>query len=346
MSLFSSLTNRIFVATAALAVLAIAIAVYQINVAVTAQAENELRRGLEEAGMLVEEHRTTLFDHFSREARLVADLPVIKAAMATGHPPTVQPIAEAHHAASRLTCSWSPIQAAAYSPRPAACACRSAMRSSLRPSVRPRQDTKPRRCGPCRSRPAGRLRTELHGTGADGNGDGRIQPGRGGAARFKALTNSEIAFALRGRVQASTLDARLQRASDSVDRQPDRHADRTRRQCVRRRQPSALARRDRRGPAAGDPLGQRIDSPVANGAAQISQRRPPAHRGDGVPRRHGGHAPQLLHRANDHEAAWRDHRHDAPYGRNGRSDATHFPNVRKAAGRTRTRASWRRRSTR
>ena len=68
MSLFSSLTNRIFVATAALAVLAIAIAVYQINVAVTAQAENELRRGLEEAGMLVEEHRTTLFEHFSREA--------------------------------------------------------------------------------------------------------------------------------------------------------------------------------------------------------------------------------------------------------------------------------------
>ena len=86
MSLFSSLTNRIFVATAALAVLAIAIAVYQINVAVTAQAENELRRGLEEAGMLVEEHRTTLFEHFSREARLVADLPVIKAAMATGAP--------------------------------------------------------------------------------------------------------------------------------------------------------------------------------------------------------------------------------------------------------------------
>ena len=70
MSLFSSLTNRIFVATAALAVLGIAIAVYQINVGVTAQAENELGRGLEEAGMLVEEHRTTLFDHFAREARL------------------------------------------------------------------------------------------------------------------------------------------------------------------------------------------------------------------------------------------------------------------------------------
>ena len=53
MSFFSSLSNRIFMATAALAVLAIAVAVYRINVAVTAQAENELRRGLVEAGTLV-----------------------------------------------------------------------------------------------------------------------------------------------------------------------------------------------------------------------------------------------------------------------------------------------------
>ena len=71
--MFASLTNRIFMATSALVVLAIAVAVYRINVAVTAQAENELRRGLVEAATLLEEHRTTLFDHFSREARLVAD---------------------------------------------------------------------------------------------------------------------------------------------------------------------------------------------------------------------------------------------------------------------------------
>jgi uncharacterized membrane-anchored protein YhcB (DUF1043 family) len=68
MRLFASLTNRIFVATAALAVMGIAVAVYRINVAVTAQAENELRRGLVEAANLLEEHRTTLFEHFSREA--------------------------------------------------------------------------------------------------------------------------------------------------------------------------------------------------------------------------------------------------------------------------------------
>src|SRR4029079_1934119 len=74
MRIFSSLTNRIFLGSAALAVLTIAVAVYRINVAVTVQAEHELRRGLEEAGTQLEENRDTLFSHFSREARLISDL--------------------------------------------------------------------------------------------------------------------------------------------------------------------------------------------------------------------------------------------------------------------------------
>ena len=65
MTIFSSLTNRIFVASALLTVVAIAVAVYRVNVAVTAQAENELHRGLDEAGTLLEEYRTTLFGHFT-----------------------------------------------------------------------------------------------------------------------------------------------------------------------------------------------------------------------------------------------------------------------------------------
>jgi signal transduction histidine kinase len=91
---FSSLTNRIFIASAALAVLSIGGAIYNVNVAVTAQAERELTRGLDEAGRFVEEYRRTLFDHFSREARLVADLPKLKAAVVENHPPTVRPLAE------------------------------------------------------------------------------------------------------------------------------------------------------------------------------------------------------------------------------------------------------------
>jgi len=94
MNIFSSLTNRIFLASAVLTVLAIAVAVYRVNVAVTAQAENELQRGIDEAGTLLEEYRTTLFEHYAREGRLVADLSNMKAAMAERDRPTVEPIAE------------------------------------------------------------------------------------------------------------------------------------------------------------------------------------------------------------------------------------------------------------
>jgi signal transduction histidine kinase/uncharacterized membrane-anchored protein YhcB (DUF1043 family) len=96
MTLLSSLTNRLFVAMALLAVISIGAVTYYATAAVTAQAEGELRRGLDEAGTLVEEYRTVLLDHFSREARLVADLPVLKAAVSENHAPTVQPIAEGY----------------------------------------------------------------------------------------------------------------------------------------------------------------------------------------------------------------------------------------------------------
>jgi len=94
MNIFSSLTNRIFFASALLTVVAIGVAVYRVNVAVSTQAENELRRGIEEAGTLLEEYRTTLFEHYAREGRLVADLSNMKAAMAERDQPTVEPIAE------------------------------------------------------------------------------------------------------------------------------------------------------------------------------------------------------------------------------------------------------------
>ncbi len=92
--MLSSLTNRLFAAMALLAVLSIGAATYYATAAVTAQAEAELRRGLDEAGTLVEQYRTPLLDHFNREARLVADLPKLKAAVAVNDPPTLRPIAE------------------------------------------------------------------------------------------------------------------------------------------------------------------------------------------------------------------------------------------------------------
>ena len=94
MKLLSSLTNRIFLASAALAVLSIGASTYFVNAAVSTQAENQIRRDLDEAAALVEHYRNLVFEHFAREAELIADLPKLKAAVAVDHAPTVLPLAE------------------------------------------------------------------------------------------------------------------------------------------------------------------------------------------------------------------------------------------------------------
>lgn len=88
----SSLTNRIFFACALLALLSLGFASYFVNARVSSEAEAELRRGLHEAGGLVDQHRLTVVDNFTRLARLVADLPRFKAAVETNDPTTVQPV--------------------------------------------------------------------------------------------------------------------------------------------------------------------------------------------------------------------------------------------------------------
>jgi len=90
----SSLTNRIFVGTAALIVLAIAVAVSRVTVSVTNRSETELTRGLTDAAALVEEYSRTQVDRFERDSRLIASLPVLRGAVATGDAPTVQPIVD------------------------------------------------------------------------------------------------------------------------------------------------------------------------------------------------------------------------------------------------------------
>ena len=94
MHVTSSLTNRIFVACTLLATLSLGFAFYFVNARATSEAEVELRRGLREAGVLVDQNRVALTDTFTRLARLVADLPKLKAAVETADPPTVQPLAE------------------------------------------------------------------------------------------------------------------------------------------------------------------------------------------------------------------------------------------------------------
>jgi signal transduction histidine kinase len=94
MTLLSSITNRIFLASALLAVLSIGLALYVVSARVTREAEAELERGLLQAGALVEEHRRALSHDFLLLTRLVADLPKFKAAVETQDAPTVRPIAE------------------------------------------------------------------------------------------------------------------------------------------------------------------------------------------------------------------------------------------------------------
>lgn len=96
MRLFSSLTNRIFVASALLAVVSISVGVYNVQVAVTAQAEQELERGLGEARTLIEENRRLQVEHFTREALLIADLPKLKAAVEPGDGPTARGVVEGY----------------------------------------------------------------------------------------------------------------------------------------------------------------------------------------------------------------------------------------------------------
>jgi signal transduction histidine kinase len=92
--LFSSLTNRIFVASALLAVVSIALGIYNVNVAVTKQAEDELMRGLTEARMLIEENRLFQVVNFTRDARLIADLPRLKAAIGEADSATARGVVE------------------------------------------------------------------------------------------------------------------------------------------------------------------------------------------------------------------------------------------------------------
>ncbi len=93
MAMLSSLTNRIFLASTLLATVSIGFAVYFVSSQLRSEAEAELQRDLREAVTLVEQQRTSLFETFTRTARLIADLPKFKAAVETRDAPTVEPIA-------------------------------------------------------------------------------------------------------------------------------------------------------------------------------------------------------------------------------------------------------------
>jgi len=209
MSVLSSLSNRIFLASALLAVLSIAAAVFVVNRTVTRGAEADLERSLKEAGTLVEQFQSLLFEHLVREARLIADLPKLKAAVSTDHPPTVQPLADdyAQQIDADMFLVTNPNGALlAVVGDPGVPADRIASVEAIRHAIHGQETVTfwPRPEGPLQvvSVPIviEGARTEILGTLSAGVSlDQRL------ATRIKALTHSEVVFASGGTIQASTL---------------------------------------------------------------------------------------------------------------------------------------------
>ena len=97
MKLFSTLRSRIFLASSVLAILCIATAIFIVNAQVTREAERTLEREIVTTSAQVDQLRSERAQTFTLMARLIADLPKLKAAMATDDPPTVQDIAGGYH---------------------------------------------------------------------------------------------------------------------------------------------------------------------------------------------------------------------------------------------------------
>lgn len=204
MSIFSSLSNRIFVTTALLAVLSIGVAVYRVNVAVTSQAEQELQRGLEEAATLVDNYRGTLLEQYRREARLIADLPKLKAAVYEQDPPTVQPLAADYQTqlgadlfvvVGRNGKTLASIGAAQLPPGTSVASAAGSGAESISFLRTPEGLLEVVSVSIPEAGQPGSLGTLAVGFALDNRA----------AARLKALTSSEIAFTSDGAVQASTL---------------------------------------------------------------------------------------------------------------------------------------------
>ncbi len=97
----ASLRSRVFAAAALVAVLPLAAALLFVTRRVAQQAEVELTRGLDEAARLVGQYHRSRIETVTERAQLVADLPRLKAAVATGDPPTVEQVASEYRASVR-----------------------------------------------------------------------------------------------------------------------------------------------------------------------------------------------------------------------------------------------------
>jgi signal transduction histidine kinase len=92
MRALGSLSNRLFIVMVLLSIASIGGAMLFVSVRLTREHDRAMTLRLDETITLVERQRRLLLDTSTRLARLVADLPKLKAALATGDAPTVAPI--------------------------------------------------------------------------------------------------------------------------------------------------------------------------------------------------------------------------------------------------------------
>jgi len=209
MSILSSLRSRIFLASALLAVICIGVAISLVNVTVTQEAERTLEREIIATGAQVDQLRAERTQTFTLMARLIADLPKLKAAMETNDPPTVQDIAGGYQ--SQLQASLlmvtnkagQVLYAAGGSPRAAAIA---ANQPAVRDALAGRDSLS------LLPQPHGILQVitipvtlerphrEILGTFSTG-----FLLDDALAAQLKKITGSDIAFGMGGRILAATL---------------------------------------------------------------------------------------------------------------------------------------------
>jgi len=87
------LRGRIFLASAFVAVVSLAAVLQLVTRRVSEQAEAELRRGLDRAALLVTAEHASRLGALEIQARLLADLPTLKASVSTGDPATISRLA-------------------------------------------------------------------------------------------------------------------------------------------------------------------------------------------------------------------------------------------------------------
>ena len=209
MRILSSLRSRIFLASALLAVLCISVAISLVNVTVTKEAERTLQREIIATGAQVDQLRAERTQNFTLMARLIADLPKLKAAMETNDPPTVQDIAGGYQSqlqASLLMVTNKAGQvlfAAGGSPRAAAIASNQpAVRDALAGHDSLSLLPQPNGILQVVTVPVTLERPRREILGAFSTGfllDDRL------AAQLKQITGSDVAFGMDGQILASTL---------------------------------------------------------------------------------------------------------------------------------------------